>query len=444
VGNAVEEGWDVREDISVSYQGAGYEIGRGKHFYGIWTAGATQSQPMEWWPDTPEGWAGAWARFISIEAPGTIVPVTPPAPPPAVPAKPLDAARTALAGANPVAVLAAALIGLGVILGIAGLFPAYMAGASLAGHPAMLVPHLIYFAVWGTSAGLILMGGGRQRAGALLGTGLSAVAFGFYLADLGQVIAGGAHLMGAGLLLGLIGWLACAAGSVIALRLRSPEPPAMPQGHEIAPVAMLLLAGIGVAAAFVPSWDSYTLQTSTGVSQTVTAGYAFANPAAVIAGNVAVMVALVVVVAAAAVWRPVRFGAALLAGAIAAMVAQAISALVQAGQAVSPAQFGFSPAQASQAGLTISSGLTPAFWIYCVFIVALLASCAWMLLTPAGPGPAGGRAAGAPYPPQAAGPPLQAAEARPLEAGASAQAETQPQAAGPQPQAAEAPNAPHR
>jgi hypothetical protein len=126
------------------------------------------------------------------------------------------------------------------------------------------------------------------------------------------------------------------------------------------------------------------------------------------------------------------------------MVAQAISALVQAGQAVSPAQFGFSPAQASQAGLTISSGLTPAFWIYCVFIVALLASCAWMLLTPAGPGPAGARAAGAPYPPQAAGPPLQAAGVRPLEAGASAQAETQPQAAGPQPQAAEAPNAPHR
>ena len=231
---------------------------------------------------------------------------------------------------------------------------------------------------------------------------------------------------------------------MIALRLRPPARPALPQGYEIAPVAMLLLAAVGVAAAFVPSWDSYTLQTSSGVSQTVTAGYAFANPAAVIAGNVAVMVGLVVVVAAAAAWRPVRFGAALLAGAIAAMAAQAISALVMVGQSVSPAQFGFTPAQASQAGLTISAGLTPAFWIYCIFIVALIASAAWMLLTPAGPGPAGARAAGAPYPPQTAGTPPQTTGPWQLEAGASSQAGTQPQAAGAQPYAAEAPNAPHR
>ena len=64
------------------------------------------------------------------------------------------------------------------------------------------------------------------------------------------------------------------------------------------------------------------------------------------------------------------------------MVAQAISALVQVGEATSPAQFGFTPAQASQLGLTISSGLTPTFWIYCVFVLVLVVSCAWMLLTP--------------------------------------------------------------
>lgn len=432
----------MREDISISYRGAGYEIGRGKHFYGIWTAGATQSQPMEWWPDTPEGWSGAWARFISIEAPGTIVPVAPPAPPPAGPARPLESARTAVSGAGPAAVLAAGLIALGVVLGIAGLFPSYVAGASLASEPEQLVPHLIYFAVWGTSAVLILRGGARQWAGALLGTGLSAVTFGFYVADLGQVIAGGAHLMGAGLLLGLIGWLACAAGSVIALRLRPAAPPAMPQRQEIAPVVMLLLAGLGVAAAFVPSWDSFTLQTSAGATQTLTAGYAFANPAAVIAGNVAVMIGLVAVVAAAAVWRPVRFGAALLAGAIAAMAAQAISAVIQVGQGVSPAQFGFSPAQATQAGLTISSGLTPAFWIYCVFLGALIASAAWMLLTPA-PAPAG------PARQQAGGPLAPGAPHAPLAAGAPQPAGTRPPAAPPaaaetQPQPAEAPNAPRR
>ena len=101
-----------------------------------------------------------------------------------------------------------------------------------------------------------------------------------------------------------------------------------------------------------------------------------------IAGNVIVMVALAAVVIVAALWRPVRHGAVLLAGAIIPMAAQAISALVQVGEPTSPAQFGFTPAQASQLGLTISAGLTPAFWIYCVFVVVLVVSCAWMLFTP--------------------------------------------------------------
>jgi hypothetical protein len=64
------------------------------------------------------------------------------------------------------------------------------------------------------------------------------------------------------------------------------------------------------------------------------------------------------------------------------MTAQAVSALVQASEIPSPTQFGISSAQASQLGLTISSGLTPAFWIYCGFLVALIVSCAWMLFTP--------------------------------------------------------------
>jgi hypothetical protein len=107
-------------------------------------------------------------------------------------------------------------------------------------------------------------------------------------------------------------------------------------------------------------------------------------------GDVLVMIALAVVVVLAAFWRPVRHGALLLAGAIIPMAAQAISALVQITQAAPPAQFGISNAQATQLGLTISAGLTPAFWIYCVFLVVLLVSCAWMLFTPpvaAAPGP---------------------------------------------------------
>ena len=100
------------------------------------------------------------------------------------------------------------------------------------------------------------------------------------------------------------------------------------------------------------------------------------------------MLALAAVVIAAAFWRPVRQGAVLLAGAVIPMAAQAISAVVQVGGGASPTQFGISPAQASGIGLTISSGLTPAFWIYCGFLVALAVSCAWMIFTPhPAPGP---------------------------------------------------------
>jgi len=145
---------------------------------------------------------------------------------------------------------------------------------------------------------------------------------------------------------------------------------------------MLMLAALGAAVAFAPSWDSYVLRTASGSSESITAGNAFANAAPVIVGDVAVMVALAGVVVMAALWRPIRYGAALLAGAIIPMVAQAISALIAVGEPTSPTLFGISPAQASAAGLTISNGLTPVFWIFCAFVVAMIASCVWMLMTP--------------------------------------------------------------
>jgi hypothetical protein len=75
----------VRENVIIAYRGANYELGQWPQGYGIWTAGASHSQPNEWWPGTPEGWSAAWYRFVAIEAPGTIVQVSPPA---AVPAGP--------------------------------------------------------------------------------------------------------------------------------------------------------------------------------------------------------------------------------------------------------------------------------------------------------------------------------------------------------------------
>jgi hypothetical protein len=289
--------------------------------------------------------------------------------------------------------MAAALLGAGVILGIAGLFPAYIGGASLAQQSDQLIPHAIYLAVWAVSAVLILLGGARLRLGALLSLGLSAVTFGLFFADAGTAIsAAGNSGGGAGLVLSLIGWVVCAAGTVVAFlagpgsRFRASSGPAgalaRPRGSALGPVVLVVLAGLGVAAAFAPAWDSFTLRTAAGQVQTVTAGNAFSNPGLVIAGDVLVMIVFAAAVIAAALWRPARYGAVLLAGAVVPMAAQAISAIVQVGTTPGPAQFGIPAATARQLGITISAGLTPAFWIYFGFLIALVVSCAWMLFTP--------------------------------------------------------------
>ncbi len=409
--------WDK---VTIAYRGARYELGRGPAFFGIWALGASRLQPLERWPDTPDGWSAAWARFTEIETPGTIVPADgrkAPAGQGTVPAGQggyaagqgmVPAGQGGYAtgqGGVPVGprtagtrvggFVAAVLLAVGVLLGVIGLFPGYLAGASLAHQPFELVPHVIYLAGWSASAVLIALGGSRLRLGALLGSGLSLVTFGLFFADAGTAMAGGLHLADAGLVLAIAGWLACAAGSAIAVLLpsagrpglparpgRSPGPLGWSRGVQVGTAVLLVLAGLGAAIAFAPSWDSFTLRTATGLSQSLTAGNAFANPGPVIAGDVAVMVALAAVVIAAAMWRPAWHGAVLVAGATIAMVAQAISALIQVSEAATPEQFGFTPTQAERLGLTISSGLTPAFWIYGAFVLALVVSCAWMLLTP--------------------------------------------------------------
>jgi uncharacterized membrane protein YagU involved in acid resistance len=361
----------VRETVTISYRGANYELGRGNDFYGVWVVGAPRDQPSERWPATTDGWQGAWTRFSAIEVPGTIVQT--------------NESSTKTAAADQRAFIAAGLLGVGVLSGIIGLFPDYLAGSSLAQQPSELVAHAIYLATWSASALLIVLGGSRLRIGALLGLGTSIVTFGLFFADAGTTIAGGAHLMGAGLVLSLLGWVACAAGGVMAFGLRLAGAPGRPQGHAWGRVLALALAAAGAAAAFAPSWDSFTLRTAAGASNSVTEGNAFSSPGAVIAGDLAVMIALVVVVVAAAVWRPTRLGATLLAGALIPMVAQAISALVQLGQSVSPSQFGISSAEAARAGVTISSGVTLDFWIFCAFVVALIVMGVAMLIPPRQP-----------------------------------------------------------
>ena len=461
------------DKVTITYRGATYEIGRGRDFYGIWTVGGPRSDPLQWWPETAEGWSSAWSRFTAIEVPGTIVPVGRRTPPIARSDTPAAAAplaeRSAAQGQNPggpggpggqgpgTAVLegraaryapgapfahetpfaqetplaqgspfgqrssfglgaprigmrtgtigATALLAAGVILGVAGLFPGYLAGSSLVSQAVQVVPHAIYLAVWTASAVLIVLGGVRLRLGALLAAGMSVVTFGLFFADAGTAIAAGGQAGGWGLWLSLAGWLACAAGSALALLLRPADGRGTaarslhrPRGASIGPAVLVVLAGFGAAAAFAPAWDSYLLRTAAGLTRSLTAGNAFSNPGLVIAGDVAVMIALAAVVVVAALWRPIRHGAVLLAGAAIPMVAQAISAVIQVGGGASPAQFGITPAEASQLGLTIAAGVTPDFWIYCGFLLVLVVSCAWMLFTPHEPaGPVYARPAGPVY-----------------------------------------------
>jgi hypothetical protein len=190
------------------------------------------------------------------------------------------------------------------------------------------------------------------------------------------------HDMGPGLILSLIGWLACAAGAEVAFRLRPSGSIGLPRGLDLARVGLLVVAAIGAVIAFAPSWDSYLLRFST-TSQMLGAGNAFSLGAWLTSANIIVMIVFLAVVVVAALWRPLQLGGMLLAGAVIPMAAQAVSAIVQAVEPTTPAQLGISSAQATQLGLSsITNGLTPAFWIYCLFVVVLAVSCIWMLITP--------------------------------------------------------------
>jgi hypothetical protein len=163
--------------------------------------------------------------------------------------------------------------------------------------------------------------------------------------------------------------------------------PVRPRAEHVGPLVLLGIAAVGTIVSFAAPWDSYTLQSAAG-TQTTALGNAFSGSGLEITGNVLVMIAVIAAAALAALWRPARQGAALLTGATVAMLAQAISALIQVSQPVNPEAFGISPSEASGAGLSITAGVTPIFWVYGVFIIALIVSAAWLLTEPARPAPA--------------------------------------------------------
>src|SRR3984957_8628489 len=240
------EAGTVPEKAIISHHGEKYEIGRGKRFYGIWAVGAPYDAPVDRWPENPDGWQQAWARFAAIEVPGTITAVTrkrtslrarlrrpagaaggPVVDGPVVGGPVVDGPVVDGPGARPrpghggTLLAGEGLLVLGVVLGLAGLFPGYAGGQSLLSQWDQVVPHLCYVIGWMVTAALVALSvarpGNAARLGALFGLGLSAVTFGLFLADLGQVVSGGVTL-GSGLVVSLLGWAACTAGSALALK----------------------------------------------------------------------------------------------------------------------------------------------------------------------------------------------------------------------------------
>ena len=287
----------------ISHRGEKYEIGRGKRFYGIWVVGAPYEAPVDRWPENRDGWQQAWARFAAIEVPGTITPVArerkglplklgrarrrrAAAPRPAdaearrrvcAPGggrgrrrrsgEPGRRRRAALAAGATAVLAGEALLVLGVVLGLAGLFPAYVGGKSLLSQWDQVVPHLCYVIGWALTAALVALSVVRPsnaaRLGALFGLGLSAVTFGLFLADIGEVTAGvlarhrpGREPARLARLHGGRGARARRQRRAVRACRRGRQRPG--RGHA-GPLALLVLAAIGTAAAFAPSWDRYVL-----------------------------------------------------------------------------------------------------------------------------------------------------------------------------------------
>ena len=85
----------MQDDVAIWYRGANYQLGRGRHGYGIWPLGGQPEYPLEQWPETPQGWAAAWSRFTAIEHPAAIAHLSRPAVPVARPARPGRSASAA-------------------------------------------------------------------------------------------------------------------------------------------------------------------------------------------------------------------------------------------------------------------------------------------------------------------------------------------------------------
>ncbi len=279
-------------------------------------------------------------------------------------------------------VAAVALLAGGVGVGAASFVPAYLGGISLASQADQAMGHAVPLAGFALATVLAVLarpaaGSGRPPLGlpGVLGLGVAAVDLGLIVTDLGQAAAG--TTAGDGLVLTVLSWALCAAGSLLALHpslLRGERRAARRPGRaDVVGALLVAVVGFAVAGLFAPAWDRYVVDLQALHRVTVvTAGNAFSQPGAMIAGSVIVMVAVAAVAVVGGVLRQAKVAATLLAGAAIVLAGQIASALVQWRIPMPPATFGLDPARAAALGLHVQAGFTVSFYLFCVF-VALLA-----------------------------------------------------------------------
>jgi hypothetical protein len=282
---------------------------------------------------TPPHWGH---EVISPDAPGSGEDWWRPSPaPPASP--PAPSVPRLGAPASPDVAVAGGLLLLSVGLYIAAMFPAY------AGNPAVSVvstpyelAEFICLALGWTAAAVLVLSRLSVRGGVALAAGIAPVELGFLIADLAGTVQGPA-----GPTPGI--WLAFAAlgmgGAGILLGASTVpmgSPRLRPYNQSLHPRALVTtLVALLAVAAFLPSWDRYEVVNSAGQTLTVTLGNAFAQPAGIMAGELVAAFAIGVIAILGAFWAPPSVGAWMTGGALVALTAQLISAVVQVNQPLS-------------------------------------------------------------------------------------------------------------
>ena len=270
---------------------------------------------------------------------------------------------------------AAAVIIVGVVVGIVGLFPNYLSGISggqsLVSSGSEMAPHIVYLAAWALAAALILTGKNLIAFASKLALGVSFVTFGLFLSDIASGV--NASYIGAGLALAAASWVLCTGGAVMAYFAFGKEKNSESKMHiGNFGVAAILILALAISILYVPAWDSYTytsLVSGAPVQHVVTAGDAFQLPAPMIAGAVATAVAFFLAALYMTVVRKTKSGHWFFAGAMLVMLSQIISAYIQ--QANPYTATGISQATAQAQGIVITDGFTPVFYGFFICLIIL-------------------------------------------------------------------------